>query len=516
MISTATSAARLAVTRHAPIAGQQLRTRYRSPCSLSRWSSTSSYSSSDSPTCSTDLIDELEHRGLVATLTSRALRSHLSTGPRTVYSGVDPSADSLHVGNLLPLLTLAHFARFNHNPIVLVGGATGSIGDPSGRSSERNALDKETLEGNVEAIKAQLRRFFDNVQQWYRSEEGYQRKAGSGGERGVELGMGVRMMNNYDWMSGISLLDFLGGVGRHARLTHMLARDSVASRLTPASTTGGAGGMSYTEFSYQLLQAYDFSLLHSAHGCTVQVGGSDQLGNITAGIDLIRRLSPSGLTDDPAYGLTLPLLTTHTGEKFGKSAGNAVWLSADKTSDWSFYQFFLRTTDQDVVRYLRCLTLLPAQHIDDVLRVHSEAPRLRHAQQTLAMHMTRLIRGTPAADKCRALAQVLFSHTSSDDPPAAAKHALSQIDTASLGAEGLLASLPREHVVGADLTKVVVAAGLVKSRAEAKRLLQSGGLYVNNVQVQSAGAAVRAEDLVHARMCLLRAGKSAVKVVVVE
>lgn len=248
-----------------------------------------------------DVVGELETRGLVHTLTSRALRTHLSS-PRTVYSGVDPSARSLHVGNLLPLLALAHFARYGHRPIVLVGGATGSIGDPSGRSSERNALDPDTLTANVAAIQTQLKTFFANVAQL------------SGKE------VGVRMMNNYTWMSGVSMLDFLGEVGRHARLTQMLARDSVASRME-------GEGMSYTEFSYQLLQAYDFAHLHRSSGCTVQLGGSDQLGNISAGIDLIRRrMGAKAMRDEPAYGLTLPLLTTASGEKFGKSAGNAVWL----------------------------------------------------------------------------------------------------------------------------------------------------------------------------------------------
>ncbi|SJX62166.1 probable tyrosyl-tRNA synthetase, mitochondrial precursor [Sporisorium reilianum f. sp. reilianum] len=476
--------------------------------SARRFASTSSSSSTP------DLIDELEARGLVATLTSRSLRTHLSAAPRTVYSGVDPSADSLHVGNLLPLLTLAHFARFQHRAIVLVGGATGSIGDPSGRSSERNALDRHTLEGNVEAIKGQLGKFFDNVQEWYGVEP--ERTAAVG--EGVGLGMGVRMLNNHDWMSGVSLLDFLGSVGRHARLTQMLARESVASRLAPSSPSGGAGGMSYTEFSYQLLQAYDFAHLHTAHACTVQLGGSDQLGNITAGIDLIRRTHT--LASEPAYGLTLPLLTTHTGDKFGKSAGNAVWLCAAKTSDWSFYQFFLKTTDADVQRYLRCLTLLDVETVEEVVRAHSADPRRRGAQQTLAAHMTRLIRGAHAAERCKALSEVLFSHTSAvDDAVTAAKRALAEVDIAALAAEDLLARVPRADVVGADLTKLVVAAGLVKSRAEAKRLLHSGGLYVNNVQ-QASGDAVSDEDLVvggkgGGRLCLLRAGKSAVKVLVV-
>lgn len=435
-----------------------------------------------------------------------------------VYSGVDPSADSLHVGNLLPLLTLAHFARFHHTPIVLVGGATGSIGDPSGRSSERNALDKQTLEANVEGIKGQLRVFFENVAGYYRERDQLQPQSqgqqGTGLDDADELGLGVRMMNNYSWMSNITLLDFLSSTGRHARLTQMLARDSVASRLTPT------GGLSYTEFSYQLLQAYDFSHLHRHHSCTVQVGGSDQLGNITAGIDLIRRTSPSGLTDDPAYGLTLPLLTTHSGEKFGKSAGNAVWLAGGKTSDLEFYQFFLRAGDEDVGKYLRCLTLLTPVEVEEVMRRHEGERKERGAQKVLADHMTRLIRGEAAAEKCRLLTGVLFSHSqAAGDAEAAAKNALAKMDVESVTEQdNILTRLGKDQVVGADVTKLVVAAGLVKSRGEAKRLLTSGGLYVNNRQVKEGGG-VEEADLVEVkggRVCMLRAGRSAVRIVLVR
>ena len=427
---------------------------------------------------------------MVSTLTSRSLSSHLSSAPRTVYSGVDPSADSLHVGNLLPLLTLAHFARFDHRPIILVGGATGSIGDPSGRSTERNALSCATLEHNVAAISAQVRRFFSNVAEYYRA------KADD---------FGVRMMNNHDWISGLSLLDFLGGVGRHARLTQMLARDSVVSRLN-------GGGISYTEFSYQLLQAYDFAHLHSHHNCTVQIGGSDQLGNITAGIDLIRRTTTLAT---PAYGLTLPLLTTGGGEKFGKSAGNAIWLDPRKTGDWQFYQFFARTEDRDVKRYLQCLTLLEPKRIDEVMREHEVDRAARIAQKQLAAHMTRLVRGSEAVDKCRLLSAVLFSHTTTDgDPRQAAQTTLAQLDTSLVTREDeVVVELHKDQVIGADLTRLVVTAGLVKSRAEAKRLLASGGLYVNNVQVREGGVVDEAE-LVQAKV-LVRAGKASVKVVVV-
>ncbi|SNX84807.1 related to tyrosyl-tRNA synthetase, mitochondrial precursor [Melanopsichium pennsylvanicum] len=524
-----------------------------------------------------DLIDELDKRGLIQTITSRSLRSHLASSSRTVYSGVDPSAPSLHVGNLLPLFTLVHFARCGHKPIVLVGGATGSIGDPSGRSTERNALDKITLDANVQGIKTQLKAFFENVQEYYhhhrhqypRSQdvsfplppqqqtefESLSEPAKRDGE--VELGMGVKLMNNYTWTAGVTLLDFLGSVGRHARLTHMLARDSVASRLnlstslssssssfssssssSSSSSTKGGGGMSYTEFSYQLLQAFDFSYLHRTHCCTIQIGGSDQLGNITAGIDLIRRTS--GLTiSEPAFGLTLPLLTTSKGEKFGKSAGNAVWLDQSKTSDLEFYQFFLKTNDNDVQRYLNALTLLSGQEVEEVMKQHTEGGKekkeRRIAQTVLADHITSLIRGKKNVEKCKALTDILFSHTTTTTCTATVqgeqmvKNALERLDLSSITKEdNIVTELKKDQVMGQDITKLVVNAGLVKSRAEAKRLLASGGLYINNKQVSKDGGVglmlVNETDLVQVKgqgesgrgrgaVCLLRAGKGAVKVI---
>lgn len=461
-----------------------------------------------------DLIEELDSRGLIQTQTSRSLRPHLASSSRTVYTGVDPSASSLHVGNLLPLFTLAHFARYNHHPIVLVGGATGSIGDPSGRSTERNALDKNTLTANVEGVKTQLRVFFRNVADYYgRSPDESSSIGGGEEEEGVELGLGVRLMNNLSWTKDVTLLDFLGSVGRHARLAQMLARESVSSRLATSS------GMSYTEFSYQLLQAFDFAHLHSTHSCTIQIGGSDQLGNIVAGIDLIRRTTGGlkSLEDDPAFGLTLPLLTTAGGEKFGKSAGNAVWLDRERTSDLDFYQFFLRSADDDVERYLKALTLLEVSSVEEIMAEHAGDRKARRAQRVLADHITTLIRGKDAAQKSKALTKILFSHTlHSGDPVDAAKSALRELQlNAITESDNIVTKLEGQRVVGDDLTKVVVAAGLVKSRGEAKRLLSAGGLYVNNRQVK-AGEEISEADLVETpggAVCLLRAGKSAVRVV---
>ncbi|KAJ1025588.1 hypothetical protein NDA18_003931 [Ustilago nuda] len=481
----------------------------RNACSIAR-----SYSTTPGP--EKDLISELESRNLVSHLTSRSLRTHLLSAPRTVYSGVDPSASSLHVGNLLPLLTLAHFARYGHRPIVLVGGATGCIGDPSGRSTERNALDEQTLEENVAGIKCQLRSFFENVQRYY----GTDRQRGKGGEAGeVQVGMGVRMMNNYQWTKDVTLLDFLGTVGRHARLTSMLSRESVASRLTPpsASTSEGSirsacsgGGMSYTEFSYQLLQAFDFLHLHKTTGCTIQLGGSDQLGNITAGIDLIRRTW--GLTEtEPAYGLTLPLLTTSSGEKFGKSAGNAIWLDPLRTPDLHFYQFFLRSTDADVEKYLLALTLLEPEKVRALMQEHRQHPKQRVAQKVLADHITELIRGRECVETSRRLSQVLFAQGD-------VREALAKLDIQAIAGdegEAVVKKLNRHQVVGQQLTKVVSIAGLVKSRGEAKRLLANGGLYLNNEPIKSERG-VAEDDLVALQaggaVCLVKAGKGAVRI----
>ncbi len=425
-----------------------------------------------------DVVGELETRGLVHTLTSRALRTHLSS-PRTVYSGVDPSARSLHVGNLLPLLALAHFARCGHTPIVLVGGATGSIGDPSGRSTERNALDPDTLTANVAAIQSQLQMFFANVATF------------SGKE------VGVRMLNNYTWMSGVSMLDFLGEVGRHARLTQMLARDSVASRME-------GEGMSYTEFSYQLLQAYDFAHLHRSSGCTVQLGGSDQLGNISAGIDLIRRrMGAKAMQDDPAYGLTLPLLTTASGEKFGKSAGNAVWLEEALTSHLEFFQFFLRTPDADVARYLNALTLLSPDEIAAVLREHDQDRSKRKAQRVLADHMTRLIRGAEAAKTAQTLTQLVAA------PPDDVPQLLRQLDLHSAGS--IVTRLREGEPM--DLTRIAAETGLVKSRAEAKRLLSARGLYINNAPARVGLQEQMVQLPRGGKAAVIRAGKSALRIV---
>ncbi|KAG0358567.1 tyrosyl-tRNA synthetase, partial [Gamsiella multidivaricata] len=349
---------------------------------------------------------ELQQRGLVAAMTSPDLVSHVDAGPTAIYCGVDPTASSLHLGNLVTLLGLLHFHIKGHTTIGLVGGATGTIGDPSGKSAERQPMSATTLARNVAGIDAQFQRFFKRGRT-YAENRGYAVQGGGGH---------VKVVNNKTWFGKLSALEFLGDVGRYARVGTMIARDSVKSRLESPQ------GISFTEFSYQLLQAYDFWHLFHEDGCRIQLGGSDQWGNITAGIDLIHKKKKTteeqviiDNSDDSssekamnAYGLTIPLLTTATGEKFGKSAGNAVWLDETMTSLFDFYQFFVKTADADVGRYLHYFTLLNADQINTVMEQHNAEPEKRIAQHTLAKETTELVHGAEAVPKALLATQVLF------------------------------------------------------------------------------------------------------------
>ncbi|WFD32111.1 tyrosine--tRNA ligase [Malassezia sp. CBS 17886] len=457
---------------------------------------------------------------------------------RTVYSGVDPSAPSLHVGNLLPLMALLHCALHGHTALVLIGGATGAVGDPSGRSAERSALDADRLTQNAASIRAQVRKFFHSAAA-YLSKRGQlpgsqvrasgahglgdapcaggAEPAGTAaaaaapptGEPLVDAGLDVRMLNNLDWFRHLSVLDFLGGVGRHARVGDMMARDSVKSRLAPGDV-GPSAGLSFTEFSYQLMQAHDYSVLHGAPWhCSLQLGGSDQMGNIQAGIDLIRRqraaaAERTSMRADPAYGLTLPLLTTASGAKFGKSAGNAVWLAREQLSDLDFFQYFFRSADADVAIYLRTLTLLDCADIDAVLNEHAAAPSRRLAQTRLAEEVIELARGPDALRRAQLATRVLFStdvHTLAWDDVAFAFHG-----------DPRLVTVPRD-ALGADILRLAVDAGLVPSKGDARRLMQQGGLYVNDAAVRDPAFTLQAESLLDGRFVILRAGKTNHKIV---
>ncbi len=413
-------------------------------------------------------LDELRRRGLIAQSTDpAALARALAAGPITVYAGFDPTARSLHAGNLVPLLTLRRLQQAGHRPIVIAGGATGLIGDPSGRSSERTMLTADEVAANVDRISGQLRRFLDFTP-------------------GPSQAM---LINNLDWTAPISFIDFLRDIGKHFPVNAMLDKESVRNRLD-------GGGLTFTEFSYQLLQAADFLHLFREYGCRLQIGGSDQWGNITAGLDLIRRA-----TGQSAHGLTVPLVTNANGEKFGKSTGGGrVWLDPELTSPYAFYQFFLNTDDRDVVTYLRLFTDLSAEEIEELETATRERPQRREAQRRLAEDFTALLHGRGEVEKVIAASQALFGRGSLVDlPPDVLRAAVQELPSDTVSAD--------ELVPGIALTDLVVRCGLCASRSEARRALEQGGLYVNNVQATDPSAVVTTTDVLAGTTVLLRRGK---------
>ncbi|KAF9934445.1 tyrosyl-tRNA synthetase [Mortierella alpina] len=444
---------------------------------------------------------EMQERGLVAAMTSPDLVDHVDAGPTAIYCGVDPTASSLHLGNLVTLLGLLHFHIKGHTTIGLVGGATGSIGDPSGKSTERQPMSAATLANNVAGIDAQFQRFFQRGRA-YAETRGYAFQ-GHGGK--------VKVVNNKTWFGKLSALDFLGDIGRYARVGTMIARDSVKSRLESPQ------GISFTEFSYQLLQAYDFWHLFHSDGCRIQLGGSDQWGNITAGIDLIHKKkntsmeqvvidhSKEGETPLNAYGLTIPLLTTATGEKFGKSAGNAVWLDEKMTSLFDFYQFFVKTADTDVGRYLHYFTLLTSDQIKNIMDQHSLEPEKRLAQHALAKETTELVHGADALPKALLATHVLFGSSldkvKGKDLMDAFEH------------DPRMVALGRSQVSGMSLDQIALETGLCSSKSEAKKLIKSGGFYINNVKVTDASHRIGDKDWIDGAVCVLRSGKSNYKLI---
>ncbi|KAK8847675.1 tyrosine-tRNA ligase [Kwoniella newhampshirensis] len=464
-----------------------------------------------------DVIQELEERGFVAALTSPRLRTHVRS-PMTIYAGVDPSASSLHVGNLLPLLGLLHFQAKGHQSICLIGGATGSIGDPSGRSTERKSLTSEELAHNVAGITSQVHRFFTRGESYFSQRGVIEDRKGKGkameGAVEEERRTGVMVLDNYEWTKGVSLLDFLRTVGKAARVSVMLSRDSVKNRLLSDS------GISYTEFTYQLLQAFDFSHLYDTHNCRIQLGGSDQWGNIVAGIDLIKRLKAQnapvvqkGLEgseeeDDTAFGLTIPLLTTSTGEKFGKSAGNAVWLDENRTSAAEFYQFFLRTTDEDVEKYLKLFTFLPLDEIENVMRDHQSSKSARNAQKLLAREVTELVHGPIALSRALTAAQVLYS-TSSES--------LRSADVlAAFEGDNRFHRVSSSALEGIPIAKLAVQFGLCASRGEANRLISNSAIGINDRRIMDPKELVSSMDLIDSHIVILRVGTKRQAILFVE
>ncbi|OAD76424.1 hypothetical protein PHYBLDRAFT_109741, partial [Phycomyces blakesleeanus NRRL 1555(-)] len=415
---------------------------------------------------------------------SPEISQHTETST-AIYCGVDPTAKSLHLGNLVTLMGLLHFQIRGHQTIALVGGATGSIGDPSGRSSERIPLSEDILRVNVAGIEEQIHRFFSNGNK-------YANRRGFSG-----TGVTPKVLNNYEWFSSMNALEFLGNVGRYARVNTMLAKESVKSRIETTQ------GISFTEFSYQLLQAYDFWYLHKYHGCRIQIGGSDQWGNITAGIDMINRKKDQGESEEieKAYGITIPLLLTSSGDKFGKSAGNAVWLNESMTSIFDFYQFFMKTADADVGKYLSMFTLLNQQEIDDIIKSHQANPEKRIAQEKLAMETTELVHGREGVQKAKTASQVLFG---GDLSTLTGREILDAFKDDS----SRLAKFERSKIESCGLDVLATLANATQSKSEAQKKIKAGGMYINNVRVIDPRYKVTEADWIDNEVCVLRVGKS--------
>jgi tyrosyl-tRNA synthetase len=410
------------------------------------------------------LLEELRRRGLIAqTSADDELARHLEDGRRTLYCGFDPTADSLHIGNLVPLLTLRRFQQHGHRPLLLLGGATGMIGDPSGRSAERNLNDPEVIAGWLERIRGQVEGLLD-----------------FGGSNGAVL------VNNLEWTAGLDVITFLREIGKHFSVKQMIQRESVRSRLEREGE-----GISYTEFSYVLLQAMDYVELARRYDCTLQIGGSDQWGNIVSGMDLVRRK-----LGRESFALTLPLITKSDGSKFGKSAGGAPWLDAARTSPYSFYQFWLNTADADAVAYLRLFTFLSLGEIDELGRELAQAPEGRAAQRELARAVTALVHGEAALASAQRITDALFGGELTS---------LSEGDLAQLAQDGMDRSqLPRQSV---GLLAALADSGVTKSRGEARKLVQGGGVSVNGVVVTDPERELDWGDALFGRYYLLRRGK---------
>jgi tyrosyl-tRNA synthetase len=414
------------------------------------------------------ILDDLAARGLIHDSTDLdALRARLDEGLVTVYCGFDPSADSLHVGNLVGLLVLRRFQQAGHRPIVLAGGATGMIGDPGGRSEERNLLDDDMLARNLEGIVPQLKQFLDFD----------------------DTANGARLVDNRSWTVAMSTIDFLRDIGKHVTVNQMLAKESVKARIESEN------GISYTEFSYMLLQANDFVHLSELEGCEMQVGGSDQWGNISLGVDLVRRR-----LGRHAHALTWPLLTKPDGTKYGKTAaGEQMWLGAHRMSPYRFYQAWMQAEDAEMRKLLLQLTFLSAEEVDGVVSDHSAAPERRVAQRRLARELTALVHGDDAATAAAEASEVLFGGADTTAiGPAALEILAAEIPAATLDHERL--------VDGVDLVELAAEIGLAKSRSEARSLLDQGGLSVNGTAAEP-GRVVAIPDLQHDRYILLRRGK---------
>ena len=398
---------------------------------------------------------------------------HLLESMRLAYIGFDPTADSLHIGNLVPIMLLAFFQRCGHKPIALVGGATGMIGDPSGKSAERNLLDEATLRHNQECVRQQLAHFLD---------------FDSGAENQAI------MVNNYDWMKDISFLDFIRDVGKHITVNYMMAKDSVKNRIQGE----GVEGMSFTEFTYQLVQGYDFLHLFREYDCSLQMGGSDQWGNITTGTELIRRIAGG-----KGFALTCPLITKSDGSKFGKSEGGNVWLDPKRTSPYKFYQYWLNTSDEDAEKYIKIFTFLDKAAVDALVKEHAEAPHLRVLQKRLAEEVTTTVHGKEQYEKAVQASQILFGRSTSEDLMGLDKETFLEVF------DGVpQAKLDRSALEGGleIIPALVEQGGFLKSNGEARRALKENSISVNKEKVNESKV-LTADDLISDQFVLLQRGK---------
>ncbi len=417
-----------------------------------------------------NFVEELKWRGLLHDIMP-GTEEQLAKERTSAYIGFDPTADSLHIGSLVQIFILKHFQLCGHRPIALVGGATGMVGDPSGKSAERNLLDEVTLNHNIAGVKAQLERFLDF----------------SEGENGAEL------VNNYDWMKEISLIDFVRDTGKHITVNYMMAKDSVKKRISGDTTEG----MSFTEFTYQLFQGYDFYHLYKEKNCLLQMGGSDQWGNITTGTELIRRKAQG-----KAYAITVPLVTKADGTKFGKTEGGNVWLDAERTSPYKFYQYWLNSSDADAEKYIKIFTFLDKETIDVLIFEHKEAPHMRILQKKIGEEVTTLTHGKEAYENAIKASNILFGKSTSEDLKTLEEQTFLDVF------EGVpQAEVSREQVEnGLDIVVAFSDTGFLKSNGEVRRALKENSISVNKNKVQD-GFNITTDDLISDKYVLLQRGK---------
>ncbi|WP_345273062.1 tyrosine--tRNA ligase [Flaviramulus aquimarinus] len=419
-----------------------------------------------------NFVEELTWRGMIHTVMPGA-EEHLMESMRSAYVGFDPTADSLHIGNLVPIMLLAHYQRCGHKPVALVGGATGMIGDPSGKSNERNLLDEKTLRHNQDAIKGQLAHFLDFE---------------SDAENAAVL------VNNYDWMKDFSFLEFIRDVGKHITVNYMMAKDSVKNRIS----SDASEGMSFTEFTYQLVQGYDFLHLYKASHCSIQMGGSDQWGNITTGTELIRRIAGG-----KGYAITCPLITKSDGSKFGKSEGGNVWLDANRTSPYKFYQYWLNSSDADAEKYIKIFTFLKESDINALIKEHQEAPHLRLLQKRLAEEITAMVHSKEDLDNAIKASHILFGKSTSDD--------LKQLNEQTF--LDVFDGVPQTQIAKSEIENgldiigaLAEKGGFLKSNGEARRALKENSISVNKEKVKD-DYKITSKDLINNKFVLLQRGK---------